>query len=151
MCVVIATKPVHRLQTRPIVHNWRAPLPFPKLHPGPCSNVGMRRWTDRQTDRHTDTQKAVANIHFASAMPHVKLNILYLLDEIYVLLSCFLEDENSASSEIICACVITDIHNGNACTLQHTDGKWCPNMVVARRKGRQECPFPDRPRPSCES
>jgi len=25
-----------------------------------------------QTDRHTDTQTAVANIHFASAMPHLK-------------------------------------------------------------------------------
>ena len=34
-------------------------------------------------------------------------------------------------------------HNGNGCTLQQTDGKWCPNMVVATRKGRQECPFPD--------
>jgi len=27
------------------------PLPFPKLHPGPCSSVGMRRETDRQTHR----------------------------------------------------------------------------------------------------
>ena len=24
---------------------------FPKLHPGPCSSVGMRRGTDRDTDR----------------------------------------------------------------------------------------------------
>jgi len=27
----------------------------PKLHPGPCSNVGMWPRTDTQTDRHTDT------------------------------------------------------------------------------------------------
>jgi len=30
------------------------PLPFPKLHPGPCSSVGMRRGTGTQTDRHRD-------------------------------------------------------------------------------------------------
>jgi len=30
------------------------PLPFPKLHPGLCSSVGMRPWTDTQTDRQTD-------------------------------------------------------------------------------------------------
>jgi len=28
-CVVIATQSVRRLQIRPIVHDWRAPLPFP--------------------------------------------------------------------------------------------------------------------------
>ena len=28
----------------------RHPLPFPKLHPGPCSSVGMQRGTDSQTD-----------------------------------------------------------------------------------------------------
>jgi len=46
---------MHRLQIRPIAHNYRAPLPFPKLHPGPYSNVGMQRGRDthRQTDRHT--------------------------------------------------------------------------------------------------
>jgi len=33
--VVIATKPVHRLQIRPTVHNWRAPpLPFPQVTSG---------------------------------------------------------------------------------------------------------------------
>jgi len=47
------------------------------LHLGPCSSVGMRPGTDRQTDRHTDTQTAVANIHFASAMPHAKRNQYY--------------------------------------------------------------------------
>jgi len=30
------------------------PYHSPKLHPGPCSCVGMRRGTDRQTHRHTD-------------------------------------------------------------------------------------------------
>jgi len=29
------------------------PLPFPKLHPGLCTSVGMRRGTDTHTDRHT--------------------------------------------------------------------------------------------------
>ena len=46
---VIATKPVHRLQIRPIVHNWGHPYHSPKLHLGPCSSVGMRRGTDRHT------------------------------------------------------------------------------------------------------
>ena len=36
----------------------------------PCSSVRMR-WG---TDRHTDTQTAVANVHFASAAPHAKCN-----------------------------------------------------------------------------
>jgi len=27
-------------------------LPFPKLHPGPCSNVGMWRGTERHIDGH---------------------------------------------------------------------------------------------------
>ena len=40
------------------------------LDPGPRSSVGMRRGTDR----HTDTQTAVTNIHFASATLHVKCN-----------------------------------------------------------------------------
>jgi len=28
----------------------------PKLHPGPCSSVGVRPRTDTQTDRHTDAR-----------------------------------------------------------------------------------------------
>jgi len=32
--VVIATKPVHRLQIRTIVRNYRAPLPFPQVTSG---------------------------------------------------------------------------------------------------------------------
>jgi len=36
------------------------PYHSPKLHPGPCSNVGMRRGTD--THRDTQTQTAVATI-----------------------------------------------------------------------------------------
>ena len=38
------------------------------LHSTPCSSMGMRRGTDRQTHR----QMAVAIMHFASAMPHTK-------------------------------------------------------------------------------
>jgi len=34
---------------------------------------------ERQTDRHTYTQTAVANIHFASAMPHTKCNKPFLI------------------------------------------------------------------------
>jgi len=41
--VVIATKPVHRLQIHPIVH---------KLHLGSCSSVSMQPWADRHTRRH---------------------------------------------------------------------------------------------------
>jgi len=76
---VIATTPVHPFQIHPIAH--RAPLEVPlyhspELHPGPCSNVGMRRGTDRQTHRQIDTdrQTAAVNIHFASAMLCAKCN-----------------------------------------------------------------------------
>jgi len=48
----------------------------PKLHPGPCSSVGIRPRTDRHTDtqthRQTDTQTCVTTIHFASSMTHAK-------------------------------------------------------------------------------
>jgi len=44
------------------------PYHYPKLHPGPCKFVGMRRGTDAQIH----TQTAVVTIHFASAMPHMK-------------------------------------------------------------------------------
>ena len=42
------------------------PYHSPKLHPGPCSSVGIRRGTD--------THLAVNTIHFASATPHAKCN-----------------------------------------------------------------------------
>ena len=66
--VVTATKPVRRLQIRPIVHKYVAPLPFPKLHPGPCSSVGTRPRTGRHRQTH------VTNIHFASSTTHAKCN-----------------------------------------------------------------------------
>jgi len=44
----------------------------PKLDPGPCSSVGIRPRTDRQTD----TQTRVTTIHFASSMTHAKCNKL---------------------------------------------------------------------------
>ena len=44
----------------------------PKLHPGPCSSVGVRPRTDRHT--HTDTQTRVTTIHFASSTTHAKCN-----------------------------------------------------------------------------
>jgi len=39
-----------------------------ELHPSPCSSVGLRRGTDRQTH----AQTAVTTIQFASATPHAK-------------------------------------------------------------------------------
>jgi len=50
----MATKAVHRLQSRPKVDNQgHTPYLSPKLPAGPCSSVGMRWWTDthRQTHR----------------------------------------------------------------------------------------------------
>ena len=82
--VAIATQPVHRLQIRPIVHNLGGGSLYhaPKLHPGPCSSVGVRSRTDRHTDRqtdthrdtHTDTETRVTTIHFASSTTHAKCN-----------------------------------------------------------------------------
>jgi len=46
------------------------PYHSPKLHPGPCSSVGIRR----RTDRHTDTQTRVTNIHFVSSTTPAKCN-----------------------------------------------------------------------------
>jgi len=40
------------------------PYHSPKLHPGPCSSVGMRR--------RTDTQTRVTTIHFSSSTTHAK-------------------------------------------------------------------------------
>jgi len=50
VCVVIATKPVHRLQIAQCAQLEGIPM----LHPGPCSSVGIRRGSDRHTNRHTD-------------------------------------------------------------------------------------------------
>jgi len=58
---------VHQLQIRPTVH-YGAPLPFPKLQPGPCSSVGMWRGTD------TQTQTRITNVHFASSTTRAKCN-----------------------------------------------------------------------------
>jgi len=39
------------------------PLPFPKLHPDPCTSVGMPRHTDRQTDvRYQYTFRLTRNV-----------------------------------------------------------------------------------------
>ena len=50
--VVIATKPVHRLQIRPIMHNYRAPPSIPQLTSGSVQSCGNAA-KDRQTHRHT--------------------------------------------------------------------------------------------------
>jgi len=68
------TKPVHRLQICPIVHNWGGQSYYPsKLHPRPSSSVDVR--PRRHTDTHTQTP--VTTIHFASSTTHAKCNNLY--------------------------------------------------------------------------
>ena len=70
--VVIATKSVHRLQIRQIVHNQRAPsIPFPQVTSGyvrQCWHAARYRCRDS----HTDTQTAVTAIHFASSTTNAK-------------------------------------------------------------------------------
>ena len=51
--VAIATHPVHRLQIRPIVHNWGQPLPLSQVTSGSvqyCKYAAADRHTDTQTD-----------------------------------------------------------------------------------------------------
>ena len=48
-CVVIATKPAHRLQIRPTVHNQRVPSTIPPTYIRDCSVV--RECCEGQTDR----------------------------------------------------------------------------------------------------
>jgi len=64
----IAMKPCTDCKSAKYCTTRGTPYHFSKLHPGPCSSVGMRRGTDRQTHTH------VTNIHFTSATPHVKCN-----------------------------------------------------------------------------
>jgi len=54
------------------------PYHFPKLHPGLCSSVGMRRRTD------TDTQTAVITIHFASSTTFTWVNGHFNYAQLYV-------------------------------------------------------------------
>jgi len=54
-----------------------APLPLPKLHPGPCSSVRTQRWRDRQTDRQTDTQTHVNTIYLMPSTTYAKCNDSY--------------------------------------------------------------------------
>jgi len=83
--VAIATQPVHRLQIRTMVHNYRGiPYHYPKLHPGPCNSVGMRPRTDTQTD----TQTLVTTIHFSSSTTHAKCNNACLTALMYRSLVC---------------------------------------------------------------
>ena len=54
------------------------PYDYPKLHPGPCSSVGMHRG---QTDTQTDTQTRVTTIDFASSTTHA-ITSLKLLSQV---------------------------------------------------------------------
>jgi len=64
--VVIATKPVHRLQIRPTVHNYGT---LPTI---PQSYIPVRAVVWACDDGQTDTQTRVANTHFASSTIHAK-------------------------------------------------------------------------------
>jgi len=48
------------------------PYHSPKLHPGPCNSVGMRRGADRPT--HTETQMAVTNIYISPRLHLTRSN-----------------------------------------------------------------------------
>jgi len=68
---MLATQPIHQLQIRPNSEQLGGiPYHSPKLHPGPCSSVGMRP----RTVWHTDTQTRMTTIHFVSSMAHTKWN-----------------------------------------------------------------------------
>jgi len=74
MCVVIATKPMHRLQIRPIVHNYRGhPLPFLQVTSGSVQYCGNAATGEGQTDTQIHRRLWPRYI-FASAMPHSKCN-----------------------------------------------------------------------------
>jgi len=95
----------HSNETRPPIANppnsaqlQRAPYHCSRLHPGPCSSVGMRRGTDRHTDRHIQT--AVTTIYFASSIRlmrnvinlqqyHLKHNSAYCSDRGYTCKSAY--------------------------------------------------------------
>ena len=62
-CHSIATKPVHRLQIRPIVHNYRASPTIPPLY------IRFHAVVWQCGEGQTDTQTAVTNIQFVSAAP----------------------------------------------------------------------------------
>ena len=66
--VVIAMKPMHRLQICRIVHSQTA-LPII-----PPSYIQVHAIMSECSEGQTDTQTAVTNIHFASTMPYTKCN-----------------------------------------------------------------------------
>jgi len=53
--VAIATQPVHRLQIRPIVHNYGASPTIPQVTSGSVQQCGHLA-AERQTQRHTDAR-----------------------------------------------------------------------------------------------
>jgi len=61
--VVTATKPVHWLQIRPIVHNY--PYHSPRY-------IRVRAVVWEWCEGQTDTPTRVTNIHFASSTTHAK-------------------------------------------------------------------------------
>jgi len=69
--VKATTKPVHRLQIRPIVHNWEAlpTIPPSYIRVRAYSSVGMWRETDRQTHiqthRNRQTHRCASPIYIS--------------------------------------------------------------------------------------
>jgi len=111
---------------------------FPKLHP--VRAVGMRRGTDR----HTDTQTAVANIRFASATPHAKCSDLEYHSnwwEMVLFIGCISFSLVVCNNHIsVCAEYFTDIATFCECDWAiltfHYDSKvivnvWFPFLVRA--------------------
>ena len=84
----------------------------PKLHPGSCSSVGVRPWTDRQTHRQTDTQTRVTTIHFASSTTHARCNNdIFLFSFLFLLLIIILQCSTcSARCTSVCSqCLFVDL------------------------------------------
>ena len=106
--VAIATKPAHRLQICPIMHNYTFSYHSPKLHPGTYSSMGMQRGTDR----HTDRQTAVITIHFAwlCLMRNVAMEVLYCRFVLAETDSCSPTwSTNCVQPRLICSSVQIDV------------------------------------------
>jgi len=84
----MSTKPVHRLQILVIMRNYRASPTFAASYIQVRARAVVWECGEGQTDRQTQT--AVANIHFASAMPHTRNVIIALFLAVAYVLTTYL-------------------------------------------------------------